>query len=111
MGSALDGLLVARCMSHVAVQVVCPETVGELYRCHQSIEHGTYSGWASRAARPSPAWATDRTDGRSSMIRHWKLIVGMVGVLALAGLGTGLAIGLSGATVSPAAGSAQCQGL
>jgi hypothetical protein len=30
------------------------------------------------------------------MIRHWKLAVAIVGVLALAGLGTGLAVGLSG---------------
>jgi hypothetical protein len=32
------------------------------------------------------------------MMRHWKLIVGIVGVLALAGLGTGLAVTLTGSS-------------
>jgi hypothetical protein len=35
------------------------------------------------------------------MTRHWKLIVGIVGVLALVGLGVGLAIGLSRSMASP----------
>src|SRR5947208_2694144 len=40
------------------------------------------------------------------MTRRWKLIVGIIGVLALAGVGAGLAFGLSGSTASPAAASA-----
>lgn len=34
------------------------------------------------------------------MIRHWKLIIAVVGMLAFAGLGIGLAVGLSGAPSS-----------
>jgi hypothetical protein len=37
------------------------------------------------------------------MTRHWKLISGIAGVLALVGLATGLAIGLSGSTAKRAA--------
>ena len=40
------------------------------------------------------------------MTRRWKMIFGIVGVLVLAGVGAGLAIGLIGSTASPAAGPA-----
>jgi hypothetical protein len=40
------------------------------------------------------------------MTRHWKLISGIAGVITLAGLGAGLAIGLSGPNGGPAAASA-----
>jgi hypothetical protein len=40
------------------------------------------------------------------MTRHWKLISGIAGVVVLAGLGAGLALGLSGSAGNPAAASA-----